>query len=179
MNFVILGIGSPDEVIIKSPDDESILLIFEGNFKMKNVTLDCSNVRNGIVLKKGNVLLDSCILVGDGKSSTQLGILCNGSTKLLLKNSVLKKFSTGIELKGPSELMMKHSQIQKCNVGIEPNDECKVAFENVTIEKCSEFGISWESKFVTKLESKILMNEMDKLYRFVFVFLFFFCISNY
>lgn len=157
------GVGNAGDVVLKSPDDESILLIFEGNFKLKNVTLDCSNVRNGIVLKKGNIILDSCILIGDGKSSTQQGIFCHGNSKLLLKNCVIKEFSTGIILKGSSELMMKRSTIKKCSVGIEPSDDSSVALENSFIENCNEFGISWETSLSNFCDSKKKFEDLTEL----------------
>lgn len=157
------GIGNAGDVVLKTPDDESILLIFEGNFKLKNVTLDCSNVRNGIVLKKGNVILDSCVILGDGKSSTQQGILCNGNAKLLLKNCVVKKFATGIVLKGHSEFMMKRSTIKNCNVGIEPSDDNSVALDNCTIEDCLEFGISWETILPNLCSSKKQFEDLSEL----------------
>lgn len=133
---------------MKTPDDESILLIFESNFKLRNVTLDCSNVRNGVVLKKGNVLLESCVILGDGKSSTQQGILCNGNSKLLLKNSVVKGFGTGVISKGSSELIIRNSTIENCIVGIEPNDDSILALENCNIRNCYDFGISWETSLI-------------------------------
>ncbi|KAL5281630.1 SHCBP1 family protein [Megaselia abdita] len=162
-NGTVTGIGNAGDVILKSPDDESILLIFEGNFKLKNVTLDCSNVRNGIVLKKGNVILDSCVLFGDGKSSTQQGVLCNGNSKLLLKNCVIKKFATGVVLKGLSEFMMKRSTVKNCTVGIEPSDESTVALENCTIEDCQEFGISWETSLFNSSNCKTKFEDLSEL----------------
>lgn len=162
-SLYLLGIGNAGDVILKSPDDESILLIFEGNFKLKNVTLDCSNVRNGIVLKKGNVILDSCVVIGDGNSSTQQGILCNGNSKLLLKNCVIKKFATGIVLKGSSELIIKSSTVKSCSIGIEPSDDTNVALENCTIQNCNEFGISWETSLPELSNSKKKFEDLAEL----------------
>lgn len=162
MIIFLSGIGKVEEVILKTPDDESILLMLDGHYKLSNVTLDCSNVRNGIVLKKGNVIIDSCHILGDGKSSTQQGILCNGNSKLLLKNSTVKSFATGIVTKNSSELMIKGSTLKNCRVGIEATDGNTLALENCKFINCYEYGISCETSLIKSKQLFENLSDIEK-----------------
>lgn len=60
--------------VLMTKDDDSVLLVIDGDFTIKNVTLDCNNVRTGILIRKGNVLLRDCTLIGFSASSTKVGI---------------------------------------------------------------------------------------------------------
>lgn len=60
--------------VLMTKDDDSVLLVIDGDFTIENVTLECNNVRTGILIRKGNVLLRDCTLIGYSASSTKVGI---------------------------------------------------------------------------------------------------------
>lgn len=61
-----------------SCDDDSILLVFDGDFVLENLLIDCRNVRRGMLMRKGNITLRNCTLLGDPTSTTRQGIVVEG-----------------------------------------------------------------------------------------------------
>lgn len=64
--------------IIKSMNDDSILLTLDGDYMLENIVLDCHNVRTGLLIKNGNIILKNCVIIGDVNSSTKQGIVISG-----------------------------------------------------------------------------------------------------
>lgn len=69
------------DAILMSKGDDSVLLVIDGDFSIEHMTVDCRNVRTGLLLRNGNVLLRNCTIVGDAKSSTKIGFNLTGSLK--------------------------------------------------------------------------------------------------
>lgn len=67
------------DAILMSKGDDSVLLVIDGDFSIEHMTVDCRNVRTGLLLRNGNVLLRNCTIVGDAKSSTKIGFNLTGS----------------------------------------------------------------------------------------------------
>lgn len=71
-------ICKPDDhsnaAVLMTKDDDSVLLVIDGDFTIENVTLDCNNVRTGIIIRRGNVMIRDCTLIGYSESSTKVGI---------------------------------------------------------------------------------------------------------
>lgn len=60
--------------VIRCEEDDNVLLTFNGDFTLENVTLDCRNVRLGIWCMRGTVTLKNCYLIGDATSATGDGV---------------------------------------------------------------------------------------------------------
>lgn len=108
--------------MFENPEIRKIYEDFEmhnGNFTIENVVLDCRNVRNGIIIKNGEITLKNCKIIGDGSSSIHEGITVSGNSKLSLEKTILDGFATGIFLLGCSKLSIHSTNIQNCHVGIE------------------------------------------------------------
>lgn len=66
------------DAIIVSEEDDSTLLVFNGDYVIENITLDCRNVRLGLWCRSGVITLRNCILIGNKNSSTANGIVVAG-----------------------------------------------------------------------------------------------------
>lgn len=155
-NGKIQGLIAADEqqtqaATIVSHDDDSILLVFDGDFTLENIFLDCQNIRTGILIKNGNVLLKNCRLLGDGKSSTQQGIMCCGKSKLSLENCIIEQFSTGITMKENTSLYMLNSELRKCPIALDLNPK----ISNLIIKSSS---ITEASKCAVFVEGMCIKN---------------------
>lgn len=70
--------------VIRCEEDDNVLLTFNGDFTLENVTLDCRNVRVGIWCMRGMVTLKNCYLIGDATSATGDGVKVSRKYQLLL-----------------------------------------------------------------------------------------------
>lgn len=68
-----------NDAVLMTKDDDSVLLVVDGDFSIEHMTVDCRNVRTGLLLRNGNVRLRNCTIVGDAKSSTKIGFNITGS----------------------------------------------------------------------------------------------------
>lgn len=154
-----------DEVVIMSLDDDTILLIFDGNFTLSNLTLDCRNIRSGILVKNGKVTLNNCKILGDGKSSTQQGIVCSGKSELFLQDCVLENFSNGIVTNDWTTVTLTNCKINNCRIGIDVGKTSSVHFKFCTISKSKKCGIYFETNTLNnKAEGKrLLLNSLTDL----------------
>ncbi|XP_055921308.1 protein nessun dorma [Eupeodes corollae] len=158
-----------DEVVIMSPDDDSILLIFDGDFTLTNITLDCRNIRSGILVKNGKVSLNNCKITGDGKSSTQQGIMCSGSSQIFLQDCVLENFSNGIVACDSTAVTLSNCKINNCRIGIDVSSTSTLHFKQCKIANSKKCGIYFESKALNnKAEGKrILLNSIADLSQYI------------
>lgn len=73
------ALESNEKPIIDSEENANMLLSFNGDYTIENVIIDCRQVRIGIWIKEGTVILKNCCLIGDRKSSTGIGIVIAGN----------------------------------------------------------------------------------------------------
>lgn len=73
-------INLSEESVVKASYDDTVLLMFTENFTIENVTIDCRNVRTGILLRKGSLTLINCTMIGDHQSSTSIGLTVMGKS---------------------------------------------------------------------------------------------------
>ncbi|XP_055858410.1 protein nessun dorma [Episyrphus balteatus] len=158
-----------NEVVIMSLDDDTILLIFDGNFTLNNLTLDCRNIRSGILVKNGKVCLKNCKIIGDGKSSTQQGIMCSGSSELFLEDCVLENFSNGIVASDLTAVTLTNCKINNCRIGIDVGSTSKIHFQHCTISQSKKCGIYFETKSLNnKAEGKkLLLHNLTDLSQYI------------
>ncbi|KAL7738871.1 hypothetical protein ACLKA6_001319 [Drosophila palustris] len=109
--------------VICSSDEDSILMVIDGDYTLSRLVLDCRHVRRGILLRDGMLTLRNCRILGDGSSSTQEAIVCMPQAKLELENCVLENFAVGISLRPETSAQLNKVTIRKCNTGLELLDQ--------------------------------------------------------
>lgn len=136
-----------ENVSISSSDEESILFVFERSFNIENVVLDCRNVQTGILVKSGTLRLSNCILVGDGKTSTQQGIICHKGTSVILEKCIVERFATGVTVLNEALLQLQNSKVFSCKTGIDLSVHSKCHFDNSKIIDSLNNGIHVSTVF--------------------------------
>lgn len=109
--------------VICSSDEDSTLLVIDGDYTLSHLVLDCRQVRRGILLRDGTLTLSNCRLLGDGRSSTQEAIVCMPQAQLDLKDCLLENFSVGISMHSKTSAEFSNVTIRKCNTGLELLDQ--------------------------------------------------------
>ncbi|EDV99074.1 protein nessun dorma [Drosophila grimshawi] len=129
--------------VICSSDEDSTLLVIDGDYALSNLVLDCRHVRRGILLRCGTLTLRSCRLLGDGSSSTQEAIVCMPQAKLKLHDCRLENFAIGLSLRPETSAVLSNVNIRKCNTGLELLDKTtklKLEGNNCNFQTC-QLGI--------------------------------------
>lgn len=149
--------------VLMTKDDDSVLLVIDGDFRIENVTLDCNNVRTGILIRKGNVLLRDCTLIGYSSSSTKIGIdvagefewnstlvclvlnklflVIDGAT-LTLINCVLRDFATAISCNAAASIITSNCIINGSGTAIECSGfDFKLTLNDTVISDTKRYGI--------------------------------------
>uniref|UniRef100_A0A1S4HDJ6 NosD domain-containing protein n=1 Tax=Anopheles gambiae TaxID=7165 RepID=A0A1S4HDJ6_ANOGA len=129
---------------IVSKNDDSVLLTIDGDFTLENVRLDCSNVRTGVVIKKGNIVFRNCCFTGDPTSSTKQGIVIFGNCTITFDRCLIKEFSSGIYSNHDCTINLIGSTISHCMTGLETLDQCQIVFRSASITHCSQYGVLLE-----------------------------------
>lgn len=131
-----------DEVaVVCSKDDDSVLLTIDGDYCFENILLDCTNVRSGVLIKRGNVAFQNCCFIGDPKSTTKQGIVIFGNSTVRFKGCVIKDFSTGIYSNRNSTIELSESLIDSCITGIEMMHAGSINFSSSKIINCKSYGV--------------------------------------
>lgn len=90
------------DAIIISEEEDSTLLVFNGDYTIENITFDCRNVRLGLWCRSGVITLKNCVLIGNKKSSTGNAIVVAGRNNFLAFKIVITVRTLA------SELSQKH-----------------------------------------------------------------------
>ncbi|XP_023172221.2 protein nessun dorma [Drosophila hydei] len=109
--------------LVCSSDEDSTLLVIDGDYTLSHLVLDCRHVRRGILLRNGTLTLHSCRLLGDGRSSTQEAIVCMPQGRLDLQDCWLESFAIGISMRAETSAKLSNVNIRKCNTGLELLDQ--------------------------------------------------------
>ncbi|XP_062131093.1 protein nessun dorma [Drosophila sulfurigaster albostrigata] len=109
--------------VVCSSDEDSTLMVINGDYTLSNLVLDCRHVRRGILLRFGTLTIRSCRILGDGSSSTQEAIVCMPQAKLKLENCVVENFAVGISLRSETSADLSKMTIRKCKTGLELLDQ--------------------------------------------------------
>ncbi|XP_060663135.1 protein nessun dorma [Drosophila nasuta] len=109
--------------VVCSSDEDSTLMVINGDYTLSNLVLDCRHVRRGILLRFGTLTIRSCRILGDGNSSTQEAIVCMPQAKLKLENCVVENFAVGISLRSETSADLSKMTIRKCKTGLELLDQ--------------------------------------------------------
>lgn len=156
--------STESDIIIQSAEEDSALLMLNGDFKLENVTLDCRKVRTGILLRKGCLTLKNCTLIGDEKSCTTVGCVALGiiqkklkkkrktfanfetfsdGTSLIIIDCIIKNFATAINCHPKVNAQLTRTIIQNAITGIECTSDPSVTitFEQCKMDAIKRYGI--------------------------------------
>lgn len=148
---------------IYSPVSNSSLLMFDGDFTLENLELDCQNILAGVVVKHGTLTIKNCKFVGNGKSSIQKAVICNANASVRLENCRLENFATGIILSNKSSLTLQDTFTANCNVGVEMSEHSRFECLKSTFTNCSSCAIYICGLLLEEVEDDIvqLQNRVD------------------
>lgn len=146
---VVKAIESPqieqNRAIIVSEENDNALMVFNGDYTLENVWLDCRNVRLGVWARHGTLTLKNCRLIGDSRSSTSNGIVVAHDAICIVENTTIHNFSTGIVCGKDGKVQLKNASVNGCRIGVSFNEDSRVNCENTRIQNCSEYGVFYEA----------------------------------
>jgi len=155
--------------VVCSSDEDSTLLVIDGDYTLSQLVLDCRHVRRGILLRNGTLTMRGCRLLGDGSSSTQEGIVCMPGASVELKSCIIENFSVGISMRPRSCVELGSVQFKNCKTGLELLD--KTASVNLQGSKCSfdscTLGIMADGLAMGEesTEKTVILNKFSELQR--------------
>lgn len=133
--------GTLDYARISADDFGSILLAVDGNLNMKNLLIDCTNVKTGMLIKGGLVTIKNCIIQGSKGSSVTEAFSISGDSEVIIENCVITDFATAFSVSSEAKLSIKNSVIKDCNVGAHVQDSGALTLERASVINCEENGI--------------------------------------
>lgn len=78
--------GSSDQTsVLTSKEFGTTLLTLNGNFVFENVSFNCKNSSNGLIITEGETTFKNCNLTGNGASATQEAIIIMGKDLFLMR----------------------------------------------------------------------------------------------
>uniref|UniRef100_A0A336LQZ3 CSON000921 protein n=1 Tax=Culicoides sonorensis TaxID=179676 RepID=A0A336LQZ3_CULSO len=116
---------------LTAEDFGTTLLTLNGSFVFENLTFDCSNSNIGLKILEGNTILRNCLLIGNGVSSTQEGIMLLDDASLILENCTLKSLALGIQASKCSNIFLKNVTIENCQAGIHIISDVNISLDTV------------------------------------------------
>lgn len=134
-----------NRAIIASDKNDNTLMVFNGDYTLENVWLDCRNVRLGVWIRHGTLTLKNCRLVGDAHSSTSNGIVVGDGAACIVEGTTIHCFANGIECGNGGRVKLKNASVIGCRVGVSFNEDSCVECEASSIRNCSEYGAFYEA----------------------------------
>lgn len=144
-----------NRAIIASEENDSTLMVFNGDYTLENVWLDCRNVRLGLRARHGTLTLKNCRLIGNVQSSTSVGIIVGDGATCILENTAIHNFASGVICGKGGRVHLKSTSVIGCRIGVSFNEDSCVKCEAATIQNCPEYGVFYEaSDLNTEFDSK-------------------------
>lgn len=143
---VLKGISSKENTTLTSKLDNVMLDFKSGIVLIENVTIKAVTPECAILVRHGQLTLNNCKLIGDGKSSIHQGIIVLNGASLQILNCDISEFNSGIVGNSGSKIEIENSVIHNCNYGLKIFDNCSLKASKVKIENCKEFGICLETE---------------------------------
>ncbi|XP_037710348.1 protein nessun dorma [Drosophila subpulchrella] len=156
--------------VVCSSDEDSTLLVIDGDYTLSQLVLDCRHVRRGILLRNGTLTMRGCRLLGDGSSSTQEGIVCMPGASVELKSCIIENFAVGVSMRPRSCAELGIVQFKNCKTGLELLE--KTASVNLQGSKCSfdscTLGIMADGLAMGEgsTEKTVILNKFNELQRY-------------
>lgn len=154
--------------VICSSDEDSTLLVIDGDYTLSHLVLDCRHVRRGILLRDGTLTLRNCRLLGDGRSSTQEAIVCMPQARLEIKDCLLENFAVGISMRSETTAKLSNVIIRKCNTGLELLDQTiklKLQNNDCKFDTCKLGILADGIKLPNVKEKSLAMKRFSELQR--------------
>lgn len=127
---------------ISADDYGSMLLAVDGNVNFKNLHIDCTKVKSGLLIKSGVVTIKNCLFVGSKDSSVTEALSISGDAEVIIEDCVLKGFATAFAVSGSeAKLTIKNSVIKECNTGVHMLGSACLTLDGASIMNCDESGI--------------------------------------
>lgn len=119
-----------------------MLFAIDGNLNMKNLHIDCTKVKTGVLIKGGVVTIQNCFIQGSKDSSVTEALSISGDSLVIIENCVITGFATAFAVSSnEARLTLKNSVIKECNVGVHMQDSAFLSLEGASIINCEESGI--------------------------------------
>lgn len=143
---------------INATDCSSLLFAVDGNLQLKNLVIDCEDVKTGFLIKDGVVTIKNCFIIGSAGSSVTEAFAIGGPTKVIVENCVITNFATAFSVGDHAQFTLRNTIIKNCNYGIHLlTDEAQLTFENSSILNCEDNGILKTSQLLDGVKSKALV----------------------
>lgn len=153
--------GKRDYARISADDFGSILLAVDGNLNIKNLHIDCTKVKTGLLIKGGVVTIKNCIIQGSKDSSVTEAFSISGDSEVFIENCVVTDFATAFSVSSEAKLLIKNSVIRDCNVGVHVQDSGTLTLERASVISCEENGILKNSSEVSNGFKILDFNEKE------------------
>lgn len=134
-----------NHAIIASEENDSTLMVFNGDYTLENVWLDCRNVRLGVWCRHGTITLKNCRLIGDPRSSTGNGIVVGNGATCIVENTTIHNFANGIACDKGGKIHLKNASVIACRIGLSFNEESFVESDASAIQNCTDYGAFYEA----------------------------------
>lgn len=142
---------------IGAADSGSILFAVDGELTLENLIIDCENVKTGFLVKGGKLTMKNCVIYGSKESTVTEGFSVSGDAQVLIENSLIMNFATGIALRDSAKVNFRSSTVKNCNVGAHLLDvDAMVSLENSSFLNCEEFGVIKYTKLPVSDKGKML-----------------------
>ncbi|KMY91132.1 protein nessun dorma [Drosophila simulans] len=156
--------------VVCSSDEDSTLLVIDGDYTLSELVLDCRHVRRGILLRNGTLTMRGCRLLGDGSSSTQEGIVCMPGASVELKSCLIENFAVGLSMRPKSSAELGSVQFKTCKTGLELLEKSasvnlqgsKCSFENCALGILADGFVLGEQR----TEKVLVLNKFSELQRY-------------
>ena len=149
--------------VITASENASFLFASDGDLRIENLIINCENVKNGFLIRNGKVTIKNCLIIGNNESSVTEGLSISGTAEVLIENSTICCFATGITATDQSRLKIKNTLIKKCNNGINVlADTAMVTLDKSSIIDCLEYGILKYSAMLNANEIKNKVLDSNK-----------------
>ncbi|RZB77468.1 SHC SH2 domain-binding protein 1 [Asbolus verrucosus] len=143
---ILKGISSRENTILTSNIEDMMLDCRGDTVLVENITIEAISPQCAIVVRRGQLTLNNCKLIGDGKSSTHQGIIVLSGAKLEIVSCDISNFYTAIVGNSGSNIVIENSEIHDCNFGIKIYDNCAMTAAKATIRNCKDYGICVETE---------------------------------
>ncbi|KAJ8916725.1 hypothetical protein NQ315_013929 [Exocentrus adspersus] len=150
---ILKGVGSPENIILKSKSEDIILDFIGGNVLIENLTIDAKLAQCAIIVRSGTGVLKNCKIIGDGSSSTHQGIIILASAVVEIIDCEISGFCTAIVGNSGSTVLIKNSEIHDVNYGMKIYDKCIANVKKSKFHDCQQYGIVIETEDNLNIDS--------------------------
>lgn len=135
-NYLSLEQGA----IIGTKFTENTLFSVYGNISFTNLTFDCSNVQNGIIVQGGDVCFEKCTFKGN-KTKDPIGLFVEKYGKAHVRDCTFIDCSSGIFVNFDGTIHVDQTTFDNCNTGINLSTESSFSISDSKILNYTDAGI--------------------------------------